>query len=66
MGLRIRRLGVRIPSGALCVETEDEGPDSGNAVGAFALSGLLTGRPRRSQSGSPENEAVRVVRSQSR
>lgn len=30
-GLRIRRLGVRIPSGALCVETEQSGLTSGNA-----------------------------------
>jgi hypothetical protein len=26
-GLRIRRLGVRIPSGALCVETDEQAPD---------------------------------------
>src|ERR1035437_5990508 len=29
--LRIRRLGVRIPPGALCVETDDQALTSGNA-----------------------------------
>ena len=33
--LRIRRLGVRIPSGALCVETEKQAPTSGNAGRGF-------------------------------
>src|ERR1035437_5800385 len=48
--LRIRRLGVRIPPGALCVETDDQALTSGNAgwglcrVGALGFSGtcLLT------------------------
>src|SRR5665647_676524 len=30
--LRIRRLGVRIPPGALCVETDDQALTGGNAV----------------------------------
>ena len=38
--LRIRRLGVRIPSGALCVETDDGPPASGNAVGGLLVSGI--------------------------
>ncbi len=58
-GLRIRRLGVRIPSGAHCVETVKRAPASGNAVGALlcpragtARTGawaprIATGRPRR-------------------
>ena len=42
-GLRIRRLGVRIPSGALCVETDDGPPTSGNAVGGLLVPGIRTG-----------------------
>ena len=40
--LRIRRLGVRIPSGALCVETDDGPPTSGNAVGGLLVTGWWT------------------------
>jgi len=38
--LRIRRLGVRIPSGALCVETDDGPPASGNAAGGLLVSDI--------------------------
>ena len=38
--LRIGRVGVRIPSGALCVETDDGPPASGNAVGGLLVSGI--------------------------
>jgi len=40
--LRIRRLGVRIPSGALCVETDDGPPTSGNAAGGLLVPGIRT------------------------
>ena len=42
----VRRLGVRIPSGALCVETDDGPPASGNAVGGLLVPGSRGSRNR--------------------
>ena len=39
--LRIRRLGVRIPPGALCVETDDQALTRGNAGWGLCLVGAL-------------------------
>src|SRR5665647_3562168 len=36
--LRIRRLGVRIPPGALCVETDDQALNALEMSGAFGIS----------------------------
>ena len=41
--LRIRRLGVRVPPGALCVETDDQAPEQRKrCLGAFVVSNRET------------------------
>ena len=63
--LRIRRLGVRIPSGAHCVETVDEALTSGNAGRGLVLCAFAPRTVRVIDSNADGNRPARARRSPS-